>query len=390
MAQLAVPEYARIKQQLVAEIESGRWTVGGAIPSETQLSSQHQVSRATVVRSLQELTLEGYLFRQKGRGTFVADFRRREQRQASPIPLFIYEGTYRMSGSGRQVLLRILAGIEETLGPSHPGVSVRQIPDKLDDATRRMIDQARPPVALVIEPSFNPGLLDYLRRLHCVTWVINEPMDDCNCVYMNQERAGYLATRHLLSEGRRRIALLNGPVDAYWGFAARHRGYAAALAEAGIAPDPALYRQAHHSIDSESGRAMLRSLLDAGISIDGVVGASDSKAMGAMALAEERGIAIPGDIMFVSIDNTIADQSEPPLSAIALPFEEMGHQVALRALETEQRLAADRLAGPSPRGQGPTTIQQVCLQPSLVRRVSAVSAPLPSIPVGLSAVAEIA
>ena len=42
------------------------------------------------------------------------------------------------------------------------------------------------------------------------------------------------------------------------------------------------------------------------------------KQWGAMALAEERGINVPGDLMFVSIDNTIADRCEKPLSAVAL------------------------------------------------------------------------
>ncbi len=241
----ALPEYARIKQSLVAAIEGGRWPVGSVIPSEAQLSAEHGVSRATVVRSLQELALAGYLFRQKGRGTFVADFRHRRDAggRAAPVPLFISEQNFRRSGSGRQVLLRVLSGIEEVLGPAHPGVSLRQTPAVLTDATRRLIDETRPPVALVVEPSFNPALVAHLRRTGCLTWVINEPVDDADCVYVNQERAGYLATAHLLGQGRRRVALLNGPVDAYWGFAARYRGYAAALAAAGVPVDPALHRQ---------------------------------------------------------------------------------------------------------------------------------------------------
>ena len=72
----SIPEYLRIKRHLVSEIEGGKWLVGGAISSETELTQLYKVSRATVVRSLQELVLEGYLYRQKGRGTFVADFRR--------------------------------------------------------------------------------------------------------------------------------------------------------------------------------------------------------------------------------------------------------------------------------------------------------------------------
>ena len=66
-----------------------------------------------------------------------------------------------MSGSGRQVLLRILSSIESALGPSHAGVQIRQVPGAhLDELTRRYIDEKHPSVALILEPSFNrnPGL----------------------------------------------------------------------------------------------------------------------------------------------------------------------------------------------------------------------------------------
>jgi GntR family transcriptional regulator of arabinose operon len=355
----SIPEYLRIKRHLVSEIEGGKWLVGGAISSETELTQLYKVSRATVVRSLQELVLEGYLYRQKGRGTFVADFRRGQNR--SPLPLFIYEETWRMSGSGRQVLLRILSSIESALGPSHAGVQIRQVPGAhLDELTRRYIDEKHPSVALILEPSFNPEILAYLQRKSCVTWVINEPIDTSNCVYMNQERAGYLAAEHLINQGRRRIALLNGHVKSYWGFAARLRGYQRALEDAGLPFEPQLHRQADHAIDSEAGRSMLRGILDEGLNIDGVVGVSDSKAMGAMALAEERGINVPGDLMFVSIDNTIADRCEKPLSAVALPFDEMGRQVA--------ELAVASIREQSAAAAVPRVLQQVCLQPYLVKR----------------------
>jgi DNA-binding LacI/PurR family transcriptional regulator/DNA-binding transcriptional regulator YhcF (GntR family) len=356
-ASASVPEYLRIKRQLVSEIKGGRWAVGSAISSETELTAVFKVSRATVVRSLQELVLEGYLYRQKGRGTFVADFRPTEHR--APLPLFISEFTWRMSGSGRQVLLRILSAIEEALGPTHPGVQIRQAPnDQLDDFTRRYIDEKRPPVALIMEQSFNPEILAYLQRKNCVTWVINEPVDTSNCVYMNQERAGYLATMHLINQGRQSIALLNGPLNAYWGFAARLRGYQKALEESGLKFDPQLHRQGDHAIDSEAGRAMLRAILDEGKTIDGVVGVSDSKAMGAMALADERGIDVGRELAFVSIDNIIADRSIKPLSSVALPFEEMGRQVAQSAVSS---------ANPDSHHHS-TVLQQVCLQPYLVLR----------------------
>lgn len=362
MTPTVLPQYAQIKRRLISEIKSGRWTVGGAFPSEAQLLTRYKVSRATLVRSLQDLVREGYLYRRQGRGTFVADFRRRA---GATMPLFISDKTYSLSGSARQVLLRILGGIEAALGPAHPGVTIRQVREgELDDETRRMISNIRPQVALVVEASFNPPLIEELRKNGCIIWCVNEPLDDGHCVYVDQERAGYLATKYLLDKGRRNIALLNGPVDAYWGFAARLRGYQKALKEAGVEMDPRRVREGGHIIDSEAGRTMFREIVETGAAVDGVVGVSDAKAMGAMALAQEMGRRIPDDLLVVSIDNTIADQASPPIASVHMPFDDVGRQAATKAQESldEVDVNEDGTAAAS------VALHHIRLQPRLVER----------------------
>ncbi len=89
---------------------------------------------------------------------------------------------------------------------------------------------------------------------------------------------------------------------------------------------------------------------------------------------------MPGDLAFVSIDDMIADQADPPLSAVALPFEEMGRQVGRRLLEAERQVEADRRVGPAARGAGPVPLQQICLQPYLVRRTAPGLVPDPADP----------
>jgi GntR family transcriptional regulator of arabinose operon len=358
----SLPQYARIKRQLIAEIKSGAWSVGGAFPSEAELVAKYGVSRSTLVRSLQELVREGYLYRRQGQGTFVADYRHRE-RITHPLPLFFHGNNPWGSVRASQVLLNMMTGIESALGAGLPGILVRQLRQgPLDDDTRALINTLHPRAAMVVEPSFSPALMAALRDSGCVVWALNEPADEANCVYIDQERAGYMATRYLLEEGgRRHIALLNGPRDAYWGFAAKLRGYQRALEEAGIAFDPRLAREAHHAVDSEAGRAMLRAIFDEGAEIDGVVGVSDAKAIGAMALAQEIGRRIPDDLLLVSIDNTIAPEADPPLTSIAMPFDEVGRQAALRA-----RQALEQLQDPG----AVIALQQIRLQPTLVRRTT--------------------
>lgn len=66
-----VPLYRQIKDLLLDRIQHGELAVGDVIPSEAQLGAAFEVSRLTVRQALYELRVEGYVIREKGRGTFV-------------------------------------------------------------------------------------------------------------------------------------------------------------------------------------------------------------------------------------------------------------------------------------------------------------------------------
>ncbi|HMF63971.1 MAG TPA: GntR family transcriptional regulator [Edaphobacter sp.] len=66
-----VPFYQQIKNYLLDRIQLGQLSNGDLIPSEAQLSGALSVSRGTVRQALYELRVEGYVVREKGRGTFV-------------------------------------------------------------------------------------------------------------------------------------------------------------------------------------------------------------------------------------------------------------------------------------------------------------------------------
>ena len=354
-----VPKYEHVKRRLIREIESGTRAPGEPFPSERQLLQQFGVSRPTLVRSLQEMVREGYLVRKQGKGTFVAQ--RQGEINGIEVGFVVFMSRYvaGMSGAGREVQLRILRGIQDAVGDAYDVSSVRQVASGLiDEETRRFVEGRNGGVALIIEPSFCRALPSFLAEHGWTVWSINEPVEGMNCVRIDQEKAGYLATKFLVNQGRKRIALLNGPANSYWGFAARRSGYERALQQGGLEIDEQLILEGAHPIDSEAGRAMMRSLLDAQVAVDGVVGASDSKAMGAMACAAEHSIAIPASIAFVSIDNTLACQAEHPLSAVAMPFEEMGFQAALQVRTS--------LNGGGPRR--PSSQIEVVLYPNIVER----------------------
>ena len=65
------PLYRQLMHKLRSDIASGVYPVHSRIPSEQELCETYQVSRVTVRKALAELTQEGLLNRQQGKGTFV-------------------------------------------------------------------------------------------------------------------------------------------------------------------------------------------------------------------------------------------------------------------------------------------------------------------------------
>ncbi len=65
--------HAYIKEELLNSIKSNKYEKGEKIPTEHELCKTFNVSRTTVRTALNQLTLEGYLVRKQGKGTYVAD-----------------------------------------------------------------------------------------------------------------------------------------------------------------------------------------------------------------------------------------------------------------------------------------------------------------------------
>lgn len=70
--QKAPAAFQRIKDHVLARIQSGEWREGDLIPTEQTFTKTFGVSRMTVNRALRELAAEQVVVRIQGSGTFVA------------------------------------------------------------------------------------------------------------------------------------------------------------------------------------------------------------------------------------------------------------------------------------------------------------------------------
>ena len=67
-----LPKYYRLKESIRSMIEEQHLAEGDPIPSERELCETHGISRMTARQAVKELVNEGVLYREQGRGTFVA------------------------------------------------------------------------------------------------------------------------------------------------------------------------------------------------------------------------------------------------------------------------------------------------------------------------------
>lgn len=68
----ATPLYLQLKNKIKKEIRTGMLKPGDKLPSETQLQKEYNMSRVTVRNAMEELTVEGYIIKVQGKGSFVA------------------------------------------------------------------------------------------------------------------------------------------------------------------------------------------------------------------------------------------------------------------------------------------------------------------------------
>ncbi len=119
---------------------------------------------------------------------------------------------------------------------------------------------------------------------------------------VDNEGAACTATGHLLSLGHRRVALIGGdPERGYTVPRARRDGYRRALREAGVGPDPELECAADFTF--AGGAHAMQELLTRRPAPTAVFVMSDEMAIGAMQVARDAGLDIPGDFSVVGFDD---------------------------------------------------------------------------------------
>lgn len=111
-----LPLYVQLRSALEVHIQRGGWRPGDRIPGEPELCRLFGVSRTVVRQALNEMTYEGLLNRQRGRGTFVSSPKLSSRGLVQSLDGF-YKG---MADRGLRVVNQVL---EQAMVPAEPRVA---------------------------------------------------------------------------------------------------------------------------------------------------------------------------------------------------------------------------------------------------------------------------
>ncbi|MGE5559728.1 MAG: GntR family transcriptional regulator [Chloroflexota bacterium] len=135
------PLYSQLRDLLQRQIEGGVLPVGTRLPTEAELMATYGVGRVTVRQAVLDLVRQGYLYRHRGRGTFVC--RRRSADGIEPLISFTAEMAARGLVAGARVLT-----LKQVKPPPAVTLKLQSGPDEKVILSRRLRTADGMPMAI--------------------------------------------------------------------------------------------------------------------------------------------------------------------------------------------------------------------------------------------------
>lgn len=351
-----IPLYLQLSEILLGEIKLGKWAVDSQIPTEPELSERFDVARGTVRQALAKLESDGYLRRERGRGTFVNEVMLRRvltptaERQLVFVVPYVRDSfvTTILSGverfatqQGWSVIFRHVENdplyqknmLQELIASAPAGIILYPVDSTSTEAVRRVVQSGFP---IVLVDRYVYGLTtDY--------------------VVADNFGGALSAMQHLIHLKHTRIGFVTWRDEAT-SLAHRQTGYRQAMSEAGLTVDDATMIcevPSYPDIATEP----LYDFLTRTPRLSAVFAANDQIGMAVYRVAREIGLRIPQDLAIVGFgDLDFTTQLDVPMTTIQLSAFDMGYNAA--------RLLIDRATNPN------RPLQRVILPTSLVVRQS--------------------
>ena len=187
------------------------------------------------------------------------------------------------------------------------------------------------------EQSSITNLLDEL-NIHYVRVLSGRPTDDDQdtCIYVNDYKAAYEITTHLLTHGHENIGFICGDKE-HKSTSERLEGYKAALADHNTQFNSEFVYDGKYSFESgvEGAKALLAN--DNKLAITAILGGNDEMAAGALFASRLMGIAIPEQLSITGFEDSPFSRQTWPKLTTAHQANDVISQHAARLLFTKTR-----------------------------------------------------
>lgn len=328
--------HKQVREKLRKDILSGQYQAGSQIPTEAEMISRFGVSKITVRRALQDLTQEGLLVGQRGRGTFVNP----SKFSTAATLLFVHATETPPQHPYTQMLIN---GVHSENSNSL-AFRIELIPRPYsetqsddDDTVEQLVKHARISGVIAL-PRLRKAQVQRLLAMDVPVAII-EHTDFETLPGMVTVETGPMSVyehqmRHISEIGAKRV----GVITDYMPIAPTHmdsmraamRKYNVPILEHGYEPADFGINDAH---------AATMRLLDRYPDLDAIVAVDDLAAMGSLLACRERGIRVPEQVAIIGSGNMLGDHSHCGITTVDTHLERHGKLAAralLRILSGEQ------------------------------------------------------
>ena len=360
------PKHRKISTRLEIEIASGKYGMGGRLPSEIQLVKQFEVSRPTVARALRDLEAKGLIERRAGSGTYVKSGQNARSTSTRVLGLLV-------PGLSNTEIFNIICGEIANLarvheyallwgGSANPGLDLDASLKHAGEICQQFIERRISGVFFApveLQPKqeeANARLAESLRAAGIPVVLIDRDLkafprrSDFDLVGIDNVAGGYMIAEHLIKLGCRKLLFVCRPLSAPT-VNARIAGVREAMVQNHLELDSNWVREG-----DPADIKFVRSLVSGRLA-DAIICANDDTAAVLIRTMESQHTRPPRDIRLAGFDDVkYATLVSVPLTTIHQPCRE----IAAVAFATLLR----RMAEPT------LPVQSIALTPSLVVRES--------------------
>ena len=341
-----------ISAKLRERILAGAYT--DQIPGQRVLADEFGVNFLTIRKAVSTLVKEGLLDKQTGRGTFITRLKRT---RTNNIAAILGGLSYGFGGQHT----KLVEGIQQEAAKFRNDVIVRPHlgdPQLERQAIEDLIAQGKCD-GMLVWPTRNEGsqAVETLKS-HGIPFVVVMRVDaryrqDVSYVVDDDFEGGYLATKHLLDSGHRRLGFVGRAVKSEGADSfeeERWMGFTKAHNDAGVTPGPRI--QADWLIKAEDKAAPFSKAFLRRISgLTGLVCVNDRVALHLLSLPKYTELSIPAQLSIVGYDDIEAAELFN-LTTVHQPLAEIGAE-AVRLLLDE---IEGRRTGPAQRKLAPRLV----------------------------------